>query len=108
VTTPADIYNQLVSAGASVETAEAARTAQETILAAFDAANDARASKAKSRRGEVLKNTITDLVGAFLYYDRKEDEDLPVGTIEEMVASGQTSAEDIAHQFRLCLLESLK
>jgi len=46
-----------------------------------------------------IKNTISDLVSNFLYYDRKEDEDLPVGAIEKAVKSGEITKEEIISQF---------
>lgn len=49
---------------------------------------------------EHLYNTIIDMVSNFLYYDRKEDEELPVGTIEEMIRSGETSVDEIVALFR--------
>lgn len=47
-----------------------------------------------------LAATISDLVGDLLYYDRKEDEDLPRGAIEAMVASGEISASEMVALFR--------
>lgn len=52
---------------------------------------------------EILENTIIDMVSNFLYYDRKEDEGLPVGEIEEAVRSGATSVEEIADKFRVLI-----
>lgn len=43
--------------------------------------------------------TVEDLVGTFLYYGRKEDDDLPVGVIEKMVASGVVTKEEIVQKF---------
>jgi hypothetical protein len=48
---------------------------------------------------DVIKNTIEDLVSDFLYHDRKEDEELPVGVIQDSVKSGQLSVEDIVKTF---------
>jgi len=48
---------------------------------------------------EVLK-TIDDLAGSFLYYDRKEDERLPVGKIEELVRDGVITKEEIVQRFK--------
>lgn len=36
-------------------------------------------------RRETVENIISDLVGSFMYYDRKEDEDLPNGHIETAI-----------------------
>lgn len=42
---------------------------------------------------------VSDLVSDFLYYDRKEDEDLPVGEIERRIELGIVTVEEIADQF---------
>lgn len=34
---------------------------------------------------EILLAIVSDSVTDLLYYDRKEDDELPIGTIEEMV-----------------------
>lgn len=36
----------------------------------------------------------------FMYYDRKEDEELPVGAIEAAVAAGEITYDEIAAEFR--------
>ena len=38
---------------------------------------------------EALDATIHDLVNSLLWEDRKDDEELPVGAIEELVAAGK-------------------
>ena len=45
-------------------------------------------------------NTIKDLVSDFLYYDRKEDDLLPVGRIEELIKTKQLSVDYIVNKFR--------
>ena len=47
----------------------------------------------------VIKDTIINLVSVFLYYDRKEDEDLPEGAIEQAIRDKQVSIEEIADEF---------
>ena len=54
-----------------------------------------------------LNNTITDLVSKFLYYDRKEDEELPKGEIEAMIKKGETSIEEIVEVFKNELTKGL-
>ena len=54
---------------------------------------------AKTRK-QVVLDTVSDLVGNFLYYQRKEDEDLPVGAIEKMVAAGEITVDEIVAKFR--------
>lgn len=51
---------------------------------------------AKQRRKEHLHAVLEDMAGCDLfYYDRKEDDILPRGAIEEMVANGETSIQEI-------------
>jgi hypothetical protein len=50
-----------------------------------------------SERVEHIRNSLSDLISNFLYYDRKEDEDLPMGEIEAAVKAGEiTIAEMVA------------
>lgn len=46
-------------------------------------------------RLEKLEATCSDMASKLLYYDRKEDEELPVGAIEEMVLSGEVTVTEI-------------
>lgn len=46
-----------------------------------------------------ILGTITDMVSNFLYYDRKEDENLPRGAVEEAVNSGLISVQEIIDKF---------
>ena len=49
-------------------------------------------------RRQTILSTVTDLVSDFLYYDRKDDEELPRGSIREAVEAGEiTEAEIVAH-----------
>jgi len=52
----------------------------------------------KTRR-EWIENTVKDLVADLLYYDRKEDEDLPRGAIEEAVSAGEITKAEIVELF---------
>ena len=61
-----------------------------------------------SENNKLVLNTIDDLIGAFLWYDRKEDEDLPRGVIEEMVASGEITQEEMIARFTSSLKEGLE
>lgn len=53
----------------------------------------------KSRR-ETILDTVDDLVSNFLYYSRKEDEDLRVGQINEAVTAGEITEDEIVEAFR--------
>jgi len=53
----------------------------------------------RTRREQILAVT-SDLVAGFLYYDRKEDEDLPRGAIEEAIKAGEVSVDEIVKLFK--------
>lgn len=46
-------------------------------------------------RRDHIEATASDLVVDFLFYDRKGDEALPVGAIEEAVKAGEITVEEI-------------
>lgn len=52
----------------------------------------------KTRRYYILA-AVSDLVADLLYYDRKEDEDLPRGAINEAVAAGEITWDEIIAEF---------
>ncbi len=54
-----------------------------------------------------LQNTIDTLVSKLLYYDRKEDEDLPPGEIELMLERGDVTVNEIVERFRSELVSYL-
>ena len=47
---------------------------------------------------EIL-NTISDLVKDFLYYDRKEDEDLSVEDLEKAFNNGEITVDECIDHF---------
>ena len=47
--------------------------------------------------------TVSDLVADLMYYDRKEDDQLPRGAIEEAIESGEITVDEIANHFRQLL-----
>lgn len=49
---------------------------------------------------QTIHDTVKDLVSHLLCYDRKEDEELPVGAIEEAIASGVITKAEIMYMFR--------
>ncbi len=59
-------------------------------------------------RKETIEAVVKDLVSAFLYYDRKEDEDLPKGQIQEAIKNGEISMDEIVELFKGTLSEGLK
>jgi len=50
-----------------------------------------------------ILDTVDDLVGSLLYYDRKEDEELPRGAIDEAIAAGEITIDEIVGKFKECL-----
>lgn len=50
-------------------------------------------------RPETIRVVVEDLVGAFLYYDRKNSESLPMGAIEEAVAKNEITLDEIVKTF---------
>lgn len=62
----------------------------------------------QQRQRESILDTIDDLVAKFLYYDRKEDEELPVGAIEAAVRDGVITWDEIGERFRTHLQDDGK
>ena len=60
-----------------------------------------------NKRDLILEAIIPDMVSNFLYYDRKECEDLPVGKIEKQVAKGKISVDEMVDKFREELTKGL-
>ena len=56
---------------------------------------------------ERVLGTVADLVSNLLYYDRKKDEELPVGAIDKAVADDVLTVEEIVAHFRLLLIKGL-
>lgn len=52
----------------------------------------------KTKRQKIL-DTASDLMADFLYYDRKEDDELPVGSIEEAIDGGVVTKEELLNVF---------
>ncbi len=50
--------------------------------------------------------TASDLVGEFVWYARKNDEDLPADVLADAVKRGVVTVEDIVHEFRSGLNEA--
>lgn len=61
----------------------------------------------KTRR-ELILDTVDDLVARFVYYDRKEDESLPVGAIEEALANDEILVSDMIDHFAAILTKALR
>jgi hypothetical protein len=58
------------------------------------------------KRRDVILDTIDDLVTDLLWEGRKEDEELPRGAIEEAIAAGEVTEEELVAKFRNVLCEA--
>lgn len=58
-------------------------------------------------RKQLILDNVEDLVSDFLYYDRKEDEELPRGSVEEAIKLGEISSQEIIDHFSKKLEKSL-
>lgn len=56
---------------------------------------------------KIIENTVKDCVTDLMCYDRKEDEELPIGEIERAIDTGIISAEDIVNIFKTELYSEL-
>jgi hypothetical protein len=56
---------------------------------------------------ELIFGTLEDLVSNFLYYDRKEDEDLPKGAIEKAIKDGEITVAEIVAEFEKHIIDSI-
>lgn len=92
--TPEDRIKELAKAGA-------------LIAAEIDRLRRSKTENTKEMKKYIL-GTIEDLVTDFVYYGRKEDEDLPVGAIEKSVAAGEVTLDEMVEVFKTKLEKSLK
>jgi hypothetical protein len=51
-------------------------------------------------RYRLIMQTVEDLASAFLYYDRKEDDRLPVFSIQDAVSAGEVTVDEIVDRLR--------
>lgn len=49
---------------------------------------------------KLILDTVSDLGGDFMYYNRKHDEQLPLGMIQKGVRIGAVSINEIVDRFR--------
>jgi hypothetical protein len=54
-----------------------------------------------------ILDTVEDLVSNFLYYDRQNDEDLPMNVIEETIKNGEITVDEIVAKFKAELEKEL-
>lgn len=55
----------------------------------------------------IILGTVNDLVDSFLYYDREDDEVLPLDAIKNAIANEEISIDEITAYFRVMLIERL-
>ena len=60
------------------------------------------------KKKDIALNTLSDLVADYLYYDRKDDEDLPRGAIQTLIEEGDLKVEIIVAHFKKILIEFLE
>ena len=53
----------------------------------------------KTRRRRI-EGTVRDLVADLLYYDRKDDKELPRGEIDDAIAAGEISITELSTIFK--------
>lgn len=57
---------------------------------------------------KIILATISDLCSNFLYYDRKEDEDLSMEQLNEAVKNGEITIDEMVAEFRKHLENTFK
>lgn len=66
-----------------------------------------RPEKINNMKEEIIK-TIQDLCSNFLYYDRKEDEDLTMEQLNKAVKDGEITIDEMVAEFRRNLEATFK
>lgn len=57
---------------------------------------------------KIILDTIDDTLSRFFFYDRRNDERLPPGAIDEAVKNGEITVEEIVQEFERIIREALK
>lgn len=57
---------------------------------------------------EIILNTIENLCSDFLYYDRRENEELTIKHLKQAVKSGEITIDEMVAEFRKHIEKSLK
>ncbi len=61
-----------------------------------------------SERRELIIAAVKDLARNFVFYDRKDDEELPSGEIENAIIAGEITIDEIVSTFREAILFEVK
>lgn len=56
---------------------------------------------------DIILGTVCDMVADFLFYDRKNDDELPEGAIEQALAEGVVTVEEIISTFEKELRDNI-
>jgi len=59
-------------------------------------------------RRDIIIDRVDDAVSDLLYYKRKEDKDLPRGSIENAIADREISIDEIVDAFRIALIKGIE
>ena len=57
---------------------------------------------------QIILDTIGDLCSNFLFYDRKEDEELTIEQLNEAVTSGEITIDEMVEEFRKHLEDTFR
>jgi len=57
---------------------------------------------------KIILDTIDDTLSRFFFYDRRNDERLPPGAIDEAVKNGEITVEEIVQEFERIIREALR
>ena len=72
-----------------------------------DVAGTEHCSQREDDMRTIILGTVNDLVDSFLYYDREDDEDLPLDAIKNAIVNKEISVDEITTYFRAMLIERL-
>lgn len=81
--------------------------AEQAKLRAEAAELSKRTPLVGTARRDMILGVVDDLVSDFLYYDRKEDEELPRESIEAAIEAGEITVDRIVDAFRKSLEDAL-
>jgi len=56
---------------------------------------------------DMILGYVEDEITDFLYYDRREDEDLELGMIEDAIESGEITTDEMANHWKKCLEKAI-
>lgn len=57
---------------------------------------------------KIIFDHISDLVSSFVYYDRKESENLSIKQLNKAIASGEVTIDEMVQEFRFHLENAFK